>query len=293
MRVGAIVVHHRSFPDVVNTVEQIVLQGVQPSDVVVVDNSESAEILLDLRSALPRDVLLLDVTNDGYAAAVNTGVRELLGRADPVEAVLVSTHETEPSPGAVDHLVSALRADPSLGVVGPALTNRAQSTQTLWSTGGELVRPTLRARHVGAGQPIRPSTALTVEERDWLDGSFCLYRAQVFREAQLCEEYFLYFEELDFHVELARRGWGVACVTSALVAQSSNGMPAYYYGRNLRLFQKRHGTALSRGLALPEALAVQLRGMLAGHVTRADIQAFCRGWFAWRGFRAVAPRRRS
>lgn len=290
---AAVVVHHKAFPDVLGTVGALLDQGIAARDVLVVDNSESEEIAESLRAQLPAEVGLAVVANDGYAGAINYALDQLERRETPPAQVLVSTHETRPARGALALMLEVLDRHPRFGVVGPALTNAEQSTDTLWSTGGRLTRWTRRAKHVGAGEPVPTSVGTGVlEARDWLDGSFCLYRAAAIAGRRISEEYFLYFEEVDFHRAIAADGWGVGCVVDALVGQSSHGMPPFYYGRNLRLFQRRRGTPLSRLLALPEALALLGRGLVRGERTRDDVRAFLSGWLAWRGGVApVRPRR--
>lgn len=290
-RTAAVVVHHRAYPGVLRTIDSLVAQGIDPS-AIVVDNSEVGSIATSLAENLPHGVTLLVVPNDGYAASANVGIEHVLSTLPerPAE-ILVSTHETVAGPGALDALRAALDADASLGVVGPALLNAEQSTDTLWSTGGVRTELTRRAKHAGHGTPLPQADApLSVVERDWLDGSFCLYRVAALEQRRLEEGYFLYFEEVDMHWSLQRDGWRVACVTSVWVEQSSHGMPPFYYGRNLRLIQRRHGTARSRLLAAPEALALIGREVLQRHRPWWHVRDFLQGWFAWRG--GVARRRR-
>ena len=290
---AAVVVHHKSFPDVLDTVTGLLDQGLAAKDVLVVDNSESDEIAEALRTGLPGEVGLAVVSNDGYAGAINYALDRFEERDTPPTQILVSTHETRPAPGALALLLEVMHRHPQVGVLGPALTNSEQSTDVVWSAGGRLTRLTRRAKHVGAGAPVplRCGTGV-VEAREWLDGSFCLYRGAAIVGRRVHMDYFLYFEEVDFHRTIAADGWEVACVVDALVGQSSHGMPPFYYGRNLRLFQRRQGTSLSRLLALPEALALLGRGVVRGERTRDDVRMFLNGWFSWRGGSApVRPRR--
>lgn len=291
-RTAAVVVHHRAYPGVLGTVEALLAQGLDVDDVTVVDNSEDDGVAAALRAELPRGVTLLVVPNDGYAASANLGVEHALASTRPRPSeILVSTHETRPGPGALAGLCAALDSDPTLGVVGPALSNAEQSRTRAWSTGGIRTGLTRRAKHAGHGTPLpEPGSPLTVIERDWLDGSFCLYRVEAIEARRLEESYFLYFEEVDMHWSLQRDGWRVGCVTSVWVEQSSHGMPPFYYGRNLRLIQRRHGTTRSRLLAAPEALLLVGREVILGHRPWWHVRDFLQGWFAWHG--GVARTRR-
>jgi GT2 family glycosyltransferase len=74
---------------------------------------------------------------------------------------------------------------------------------------------------------------------DWLDGAMCLYRSDIFSQIRFDEDYFLYFEETDFHAQILKLGKTIVCASTAYAAQKTNGIPGYWLGRNAyRFFQK-------------------------------------------------------
>lgn len=240
----AVVVHHKNFPTVLNTIEDVLGAGLPAASVVVIDNSETARIKEALEAAVPLGVKTRFTQNRGYASAVNQGLD--FAEDAGAEFVLVLTHEVRFGHDCLTELLHAMRADPRLAVVAPTLLDGGSiAGDAVWSGGGVIRTPLRVPRHLhppvqGGGSP---------RYCDWLDGAACLYRSAAVGRERLSEDYFLYFEETDFHVRLGDGGWRIAVVPEATAAQSSGGAPPYYLGRNFVLFQRRTGTHFSVLLA--------------------------------------------
>jgi GT2 family glycosyltransferase len=280
-RLGILVIHHKNFPRVLETIGSLRAQAPDAA-LLVVDNSEDPAVLAELTDALGPATDVLSVPNGGYGDAANRGFAHLRERVPELEHVLVSTHEALPEPAAVDQLVAALDRDATLGVVGPALVHDVAGERRIWSQGGYLTRWLNEPRHHGAGRaPERvSSTDLVVVPRAWVDGAFCLYRAEVFDRLQFRTDFFLYYEETDLHMRLAQAGYGVACVLSAVVAQESNGVPPYYLGRNLQLFEMAHGRRRHRLLSVPGIAARRAaRRLLRRQGPPRELREIARGWW--------------
>jgi N-acetylglucosaminyl-diphospho-decaprenol L-rhamnosyltransferase len=266
---AAVVIHHRRFPDVLDTVHGLVEAGVAPECLLVVDNSEDAEIEAALRAAAD-EWRVLTVPNRGYGAAANAGAAMMAGS----DFLLVATHEVRIDGPSLRALVAGLAADPDVAAVGPGLI--CTDGGRVWSRGG-LLTPRLRLPRQIIDDVV---DSPMVRDVDWLDGACVLYRAGVLVEHPFREDFFMYFEETELHTRLRALGWRIATVEDATAYQSSNGMPAYWGCRNVVLFQRAHGTWMSRLLAPPyftlRAMAIEAlsgrwhavldapRGLLAG-----------------------------
>lgn len=249
-RTGAIVVHHRNFPVVLGTVERIIAGGIEPSRVVVVDNSEDPPLLNRLIEAVPTDVRVIAEANRGYGHAVNVAVRAL--EEQSLDFVVISTHEARPEPGAIDLLIRALDADATVGAVGPTLVTGEPGESVIWSMGGHCTRVLNEPRHFGAGEPWDAAvTQRPAARRHWVDGAFVAYRYGVLCEHPLREDFFLYFEETDLHQRLRDAGLAVLWIPAAVVWQSSGGAPPYLLARNLQRYQRAHGTLLQAVVTVP------------------------------------------
>lgn len=261
--VGVVVVHHRNFPTVLTTLDALLRAGVAEENCVLVDNSEDMAIEESLQARIPARMLFVSMRNLGYAAAVNVGIRKLEDSSVGFRFVLIATHETVPNVDAVAALRSALLADAELAVAGPTLVHTVRGDEVVWSTGGTLSSRLRVPQHTGWGQAATSSPLVRIAPvyREWLDGAFCMYRREALESTPLDEGYFLYFEETDCHVRLGRNGWKVGWVPASVVRQSSDGTPPYWKGRNLYIFQQRHGLWPWRTVAV---LSVGMRTAAAG-----------------------------
>lgn len=244
---ACIVVHHRNVPGIQLTVGDAIREGVAPTQLVVIDNSESTEVEDQLREAFPAHVVVASIPNGGYANAVNAGLELVKRRSHQPKYLLVLTHDVRLSRGSVARLVQDLAEHPRIGVVGPELWEEGG----VWSSGGEISGALRVPRHVREPKPEE------LRNVSWLDGAVNLYRWQALQGRRLCEDYFMYFEEVDFHLSLARDGWDIAIDSSVRAVQHSSGIPAGLHGRNLTIFVGRN---YSRLVALFSALICSVRG---------------------------------
>jgi GT2 family glycosyltransferase len=270
--VSAIVVHHRSYDTVPVTVRALLEQGLPADRVLVVDNSEEPASGIRLASSLPPGVEVAHVANRGYGAAVNSGLDLLNSRGDDARYVLVTSHESRPDESAVARLRTALEDHSSAAVAGPTLVTGHGDERVTWSEGGYLAPVTRRPKHHGFGRPPRAQTDRAPVARRWLDGAFLLYRRADLENFRFSEDYFLYMEETDLHLRLGRAGRDVLWVPDAVAWQSSKGVPAYYFARNLRLLYARNDTAwrrryVARSLVLRRLAGSVLRGRAASEAS--------------------------
>ena len=107
------------------------------------------------------------------------------------------------------------RADPKLGIAAPLLLSR-EEPGWIASAGISYSRRTGRMRQRASGRPV---AALAVVPRaiDSVSGCVMLIRRSVFELTGLLdEEYFFSFEDIDFCLRAAEKGFRSACVEAAV-----------------------------------------------------------------------------
>lgn len=280
---SCIVVHYQSVATLPATLAALRVARVMSASTVVVDNSVSDEASESARTiAEDAGCLFVRVANRGYAAAANSGLQFLATRGLRTDLVLLSTHESLPKPDAVGKLIAAFQSDPAIAVAGPLLFNSGSTGSEIWSAGGRLSSVLKRPRHHTEkldvpGEPV---------DRAWLDGAFTLYETAVLEQQGLDESYFLYFEETDLHVRLARLGRRVVVVPGAYASQRSNGIPPRLLGRNLFIFQAKLFSPwrgrLAVGFEVGRALA---RKLITRRGQWTDATSIISGWLE--GERAI------
>jgi GT2 family glycosyltransferase len=282
-QVWTVVVHHRSQDTVLKTIESLLAEGIAATQLLVVDNSEMPiKHEEDLRASLPCGVQLLTMPNRGFAGAVNAGIAAISDRTDDVQYVLVATHEVIVKDGAIVTLIQALSENGQRMAAGPTLLVADRLAYRVWSCGGYL-SPVLRIpRHRGYLQSPSAIKTAEVTEREWLDGALVLYRWSEIATHQMDESYFLYLEEVDYHLAIRARGGQVVWVPLARTYQASNGMPLFYLARNLQIFHRRWGRA---GLRRIPTAYICLKGVVRGvcqGTFRRSLREVLSGYFAGR-----------
>jgi GT2 family glycosyltransferase len=106
---------------------------------------------------------------------------------------------------ALTHLLARATAGPGLGMVGSTLLHYAAPDRVQALGGGALDPRTLVTSHIGAEQgrdaiPAAPAAVRAVEARmRYVVGASMLVSAEFIRATgPMCEDYFLYFEEIDW-----------------------------------------------------------------------------------------------
>jgi GT2 family glycosyltransferase len=151
-----------------------------------------------------RVVFVQTGANLGYAGGCNVGARYALARGDAAH-VWVLNNDTVVAPDALSALVRRLAERPDAGQCGSrVLYYDAPDRVQTW--GGATYNPWLGTmRQIGEGEPAAatPSVADVERRTDYVCGASVLVRREFLeRVGLMTEDYFLYFEELDW----ARRG---------------------------------------------------------------------------------------
>ena len=278
MRSGAVVVHYRSWPHAARHV-QALLAGTRPPDrVVVVDNRSNDGSTSAIRTAFPAVQVVEAAANRGAAAGMNLGAEALL--AEGTDAVLLLTADCLLDAAALAHLEARLATAPSVGAVGPLL-GRASAPDEVFSAGGFVDRRTWDPVHLRQPRRVEEWAGAGPRSCEWLDGACVLVRAEALREAgPLDERYFHYFDDVDHHLRMRSRGWGVECVPEAVAWQEPGGYATELWVRNRLRFLARHAPrpVLAREIARQARYAA--REVATGDLARAGARARGAGRFA-------------
>jgi hypothetical protein len=230
--------------------------------VVVVDNASGDGSLETLRQAFSDPswrgrVQVVDAgRNGGFGSGVNVGVQHALRENEETRFIYVLNPDAMIERGALLGLVRFMADHPDAGLVGNVVRNegadvvRAFRFPTALSEleGGAclgLISRLLRKYVV----PTDPGRSTDV---DWVCGASMLFRREVFSTVGFFdEEFFLYFEEVDFAKRLRDAGWKNYYVADIFVdhvgglstgfKDESRRMPQYWFDSRRRYFVKHHG----------------------------------------------------
>jgi|WetSurMetagenome_2_1015567.scaffolds.fasta_scaffold272143_2 GT2 family glycosyltransferase len=217
-------------------------------EVLVVDNKSDDGSVDSVRREFPRVLLIANDENAGFSKACNQGISASRGRH-----ILLLNSDTEVFPDTLSNLKRFLDEQPSdqaIGVIGCKILNRDGSLQysvgrfpSLFTTAADICRPPHKRKFILHGYD-------DVHEVDWVTGAFFLIDRRAIRDIGLLDEnFFMYYEEVDWCLRAKKSGWKViyypyaAIIHKTPLASKRNDMSVrlaieirrshlYYYRKN-------------------------------------------------------------
>lgn len=270
-RVGAVVLNYGRWPESRAVVDALLAQSAPPDRILVVDNGSGQSDQIEA-AAVGFDALALE-RNMGYASGMNAGVRVLLDAG--CDLLLLLTHDAVLEPTALAVLVGAMQ-DPAVGVAAPLLGWRS-SPEAVWSAGGAVSRWTSTPFHPDKGRTLADMQQGGARDVAWVDGAAVLVRAAAHeRVGGVPEDYFLYFEEVDYQHRIRTAGYRVVVVPQALAWQEPGSTPPYLAVRNHITYVRRcRPTSLPGAVGLGLfAVAKEARRLVLGRGQRDRLGAY-------------------
>jgi hypothetical protein len=266
-----------------------------PAEVILVDDGSGDGTAAAVEQQFPRTRVIRHETSRGFTVAANAGLRLA---TQPLMLLLNS--DTELSRGAVDALVGALAADAQLGIAGAQLLYPDGSGQ--WSGGSAPTLSWLFAEssglaravaHVPGYRVMRPLTATSNRDVDWVTGAALVMRREVWTDVGPFDEAFrIYSQDLDFCLRARDRGWKVRVIAASRIVHlhgatinrvtGSRGRqhPHALWTDLIRWAEKRRGRAYARRAGGVIAAGARLRLLgrrLLGPAVPADLRDTWRG----------------
>jgi GT2 family glycosyltransferase len=229
-------------------------------------------------------VLLHTGANLGYAGGNNVGMRYALSRGD-AEFVWILNNDTTVAPSALAALVTKARSDPAFGIVGSTMLYQHAPERVQMLAGCRFSPWTTRIAPAGWGLSAHQAGAVSEAEIesgiDYICGASMLASADFIADVGLMhEDYFLYFEEMDW-AERARRSpkrrWKFGYARDSVVfhkvgastgtSQRTAASTRFFYTSKIRFMKRFYGGRFA--LTWLVVLAQALKHLLGGDAANA------------------------
>lgn len=240
--VVAVVLNWNNLPDTLECVGSLLRSDYEHLQVLIVDNNSHEDPTPVLQHRYPGVKVVRTPRNLGYGGGNNSGIRWAIGEG--ADYVLILNNDATVAPDTVGLLVGAVQADPRIGMATPRVFYFDRPEEVYWD-GGVIDWETGDTPHDSRNLPSDDR----VKRSEWLDGSALLVRVAAISDIGLFDDrYFLYFEDAEWSVRAARRGWLNAVVlrahawhkVSKTTGGTSNPAVRFYYSRNRYLFMRTH-----------------------------------------------------
>jgi GT2 family glycosyltransferase len=240
--VSLITVNYRQPAVTLALLESIRLIDFPTLEVIVVDNDPVDNV--DFEAALPGLKLIRTDHNLGFAGANNVGMKAANG-----DYFLLVNNDTELNEGLIDQLLSSF-VSKDIGAVSPVIRYFDEPDKVQFA-GFTSIHPI-----TGRNQTLKTqSSGLT--ETAYFHGAAVMVPAQVVRESGLMsEEYFLYYEEVDWSVRIRANGYRLMVCHNATIlhkesvsTEKNSPLKTYYQTRNRVHFMRKNSNSFLLFLA--------------------------------------------
>ena len=242
-----VILNYKNLEDTLFCLSSLRMISYKAYHVVVVDNDSQDGSYEYLKEHETDYTVIQSGENRGYAAGNNVGIRYAL--AQGAAYVCILNNDVEVEPDFLQKLVSYMEKDPQTGMAGPVVyeftdRNIIQSAGCSITIGlGKTKSPML-----GKNRNDLPKEPVTY--CDGLSGACLLIRREALEKAGLIPEYyFLFFEELEWCLNVRKQGYKLAVIhdtgvyhKGSATLKKTGTVSKYYLARNQALFVRRNGT---------------------------------------------------
>lgn len=197
-------------------------------EIFVVDNDSADGCEAMLKEQFPHVRYIHSATNLGFAGANNLAAAEARGRY-----ILFLNPDTEICDGAIQTLSAALEEHPEAGMVGARLLNTDRTLQTTCVTAiPTILNQTLNLRWLRTAFPMWSIWGMQALYRagksptpvQAISGACMMARREVVRQVGgFTTDYFMYAEDMDLCVKVARAGHSILYVPQAEIVHHAGG----------------------------------------------------------------------
>lgn len=247
--------------------------------VLVVDNASIDDSVKKIKNAkinIEFEVIE-NKRNLGFAGGNNVGIKYALKNG--ADYILLLNNDTYLDENLLVCLIKAVGKHKDGGAFSPKIyfakgyefhKNRYRKSElgkVIWAAGGNIDWDNVYGKNRGVDEVDRGQYD-KLQKVDFATGACVLYRPEALRKAGVFDpRYFMYLEDVELGVRMARRGWGTYYVPEAIlwhkVAQSSgvgSRLNDYFITRNRMVFGMKYASLRAKFALLREALRFLVSG---------------------------------
>ena len=220
-------------------------------EVIVIDNASKQDEAIIIRKQFPKVKVIRNEKNIGFAGGNNVGIKESKGKY-----LFLINNDTVFKEFNVESLINRFESSPWIGIVCPKIRFAWGTNPIQYAGYTPLSTTTVRNQAIGFGEEDNGQYN-TAHPTPYAHGAAMLIKREAIDKVGLMpEDYFLYYEEIDWSMMFARAGYEIwydsACTVYHKESQSTgqaSPLRTYYITRNRLLLVKRNWQGLYKYLA--------------------------------------------
>jgi len=187
-----------------------VREGVPAARVIIIDNGSADGSQESVERSVDGVQVIRNGCNAGFARAVNQGIERALAERPPAELVLLLNNDAQLEPGALQAFADGFDSLPNLAIAGGQLRypdGRLQSAFAPLPSLAEEVQPRFLLKLISPDRFRRKTVDETPMRAECVLGACLCVRSSVLpRLGLLDEDYFFFFEEIEWCQRARRMG---------------------------------------------------------------------------------------
>ena len=217
-------------------------------EIIVVDNGSRINPVPEWKIKYPDVVFVRSDVNEGFAGGNNMGIKLAKG-----DYFFLINNDTEVTPRLIEQLVESMSSNPKIGLISPKI-HYFDKPGLLQYAGYTNMNYYLARNHcVGQFEEDKGQYDLLSGETGYAHGAAMMVSREAADKAGLMSEnYFLYYEELDWCERIRKAGYEIHTNLTALIYHKESvsvgkrsALKEYFMTRNRILFIRKNAPNLS------------------------------------------------
>jgi len=244
--VYTIVLNWNSYNDTSSCLNSLKKINYDRFETIVVDNGSDDDSGKQIADEYSNIKVLFNGENAGFAGGMNTGIRHAINSGADYLFLLNNDTVIPDGQNLVQQLIQPLIENSNIGMTSPLITE--YNTDRIWFVQAETNQQTINPKHIGEGKVVEDLTNnQSIVETDYIPLCAAMVDVDMLENVGLLnEQYFLYYEDIDYARRARNQGFKFITVIDVKVAHKisqSTGdnlgpLNSYYAARNRLLFQK-------------------------------------------------------
>lgn len=219
------------------------------TEVIVVDNGSNQNYVPQWINAWPAFRFIRSETNLGFAGGNNIGIQAAKG-----DYLFLVNNDTEFTPKLVEILVDTMDKHPATAVVSPKIHYFSEKGTLQYAGFTNMNFYTMRNGCIGQFEKDNGQYDNSSGPTGFAHGAAMMVRTEAIAKAGLmAENFFLYYEEMDWCERFKRAGYTIEVNTQALIYHKesisvgkNSILKEYFMNRNRLLFVRRNGSGFQQ-----------------------------------------------
>lgn len=241
----------------------------EPIEVIVVDNGSVINPVPGWRDKYPGVKFIRSEINLGFSGGNNLGIKEAKG-----DYLFFVNNDTEVTEGLIGALAGTLDARPEVGMVSPKIRYYEQPEVLQYAGYTPMNYYTARNACIGQFEMDKGQYDQLTGETGFGHGAAMMLRREVIEKAgSMPENYFLYYEEMDWCEQVKRAGYKIWVNMQALIYHKESitvggksAMKEYFMNRNRILFVRRNCSFAVQAIFWPYFIFVVAVRNILGYI---------------------------